>query len=304
LQRREARPYLPEAKREGKMGKGKTGSIRQNTMNRAKLNAMESHGKREDTMGPARRVRDVEPLVYGSLNLAEARDRHMEGVQQQGATEALHMFVQFPTDLPGAETPAKQKRMLEMAVEFANTYHGGDAVFAARLDRDEKGRHGVDVFLMPRYDFQYKDGRTVKRAAVSKFSKQHARARSASLQEPGKPIDPEGPIMQGRAMQQAWFEHLQQAGVRWVEPPQRKATRSKDRMEPEAYSLAQDRARLDTERVALASRLADVEAREEAILKAARIIETARRMNGQPVAPDLASLADRGRRRLGQDQTK
>jgi hypothetical protein len=82
-----------------------------------------------------------------------------------------------------------------------------------------------------------------------------------------------------------------------VEPPQRKASRSKDRLEPEAYSLAQDRARLDTERVALASRLAEVEAREEAILKAARIIETARRMNGQPVAPDLAAIADRGRRR-------
>lgn len=288
------------------MGKGKTGAIRQTTLDRAGLNAMEKHGKRLDHMGPSRRVRDVEPLVYGSLDLAEARDRHMEGVQQQGKTEAIHMLVQFPTDIPAPDTPVKQQRMLALAVEFANEYHGGDAVFAARLDRDEKGQHTVDVFLMPRYDFQYKDGRTQKRAAVSKFSKEHARARSASLLEPGEKLDPEGPIMQGRAMQAAWFEHLRdRAGVRWVEPPKRKAVRSSDRLEPEAHGLAQDRARLDAERASLASRLADVEAREEAILKAARIIEAARRMEGRPVPQDLATIADRGRRRRpGQDQTQ
>ena len=284
------------------MGKGKTGAIRQTTLDRATLNAMERHGKRLDSMGPARRVRDVPPLVYGSLDIAEARDRHMEGVQQQGKTEAIHMLVQFPTDLPGADTLPKQERMLALAVEFANAYHGGDAVFAARLDRDEKGKHTVDVFLMPRYDFQYKDGRTQKRASVSKFSKEQARARSASLLDPGEKLDPEGPVMQGRAMQAAWFEHLREAGVHWVEPPKRKAVRSVDRLEPEAHGLAQDRARLDAQRADLAARLADVEAREEAILKAARIIEAARRMNGQPVPADLASIADRGRRRPGQGQ--
>ena len=277
------------------MGKGKTGSIRQNTMDRAQLNAMERHGKRLDHMGPARRVRDADPLVYGSLDLAEARDRHMEGVQQQGSTEAVHMFAQFPTDIPAPDTPVKQQRMLAMAVEFANAYHGGDAVFAARLDRDEKGRHGVDVFLMPRYDFQYKDGRTQKRASVSKFSKAEAQKRY------GK----DDPRAQGSALQDAWFEHLRGAGVRWVEPPQRKAKRSADRLEPEAHGLAQDRLRLDAERASLAARLADVEAREEAILKAARIIEAARRMEGRPVPQDLATIADRGRRRRpGQDQTQ
>ena len=106
------------------MGKGKTGAIRQTTLDRATLNAMERHGKRLDSMGPARRVRDVPPLVYGSLDIAEARDRHMEGVQQQGKTEAIHMLVQFPTDLPGADTKPKQERMLRLAVEFANAYHG------------------------------------------------------------------------------------------------------------------------------------------------------------------------------------
>ena len=71
--------------------------------------------------------------------------------------------------------------MLRHAVAFANGYHGGDAVFAARLDRDEEGRHTVDVFLMPRHDFRYKDGRTQKRASVSKFSKEQARARSGRM---------------------------------------------------------------------------------------------------------------------------
>lgn len=274
------------------MGKGRTGAIRQQALTRADLNAMERHGKRLDVMGPSRRVRDVPPLVFGSLDIAEARDKWMEGVQQQGKTEALHMIVQFPTDLPGAEKEQTQKAMLRHAVKFANEYHGGDAVFAARLDRDEKGRHTVDVFLMPRHDFQYKDGRIQKRASVSKYSKEQAQKRF------GK----EDPRSQGRAVQAAWFEYLQQTGLRWVEPPQRKASRSKDRQEPEAYALDQDRQRLDAERVALASRLAEVEAREEAILKAARIIAAARRMEGKPVAPDLASIADRGRRRPGQDQ--
>lgn len=86
------------------------------------------------------------------------------------------MLVQFPTDLPGADTLPKQERMPRLAVEFANAYHGGDAVFAARLTGTRRGQHTVDVFLMPRYDFQYKDGRTQKRASASKFSKEQAPA--------------------------------------------------------------------------------------------------------------------------------
>lgn len=269
------------------MGKGRTGAIRQQALTRADLNAMERHGKRLDVMGPSRRVRDVPPLVYGSLDIAEARDKWMEGVQQQGKTEALHMLVQFPTEFEHAGTEAGQKAMLRHAVEFANEYHGGDAVFAARLDRDEMGQHTVDVFLMPRHDFTYKDGRTQKRASVSKFSKEQAKARF------GK----DDPRSQGSALQAAWFEHLQRKGLRWVEPPTRKAVRTKDRQEPEAYALDQDRQRLDAQRAALAARLADVEAREEAILKAARIIEAARRAEGRPVGPDLAAIASKGRKR-------
>lgn len=250
-------------------------------------------------------LRPLEPLVgckFGrSAPVSEALEvLDLYGVVlERGDDEAgAVLFVA----VGGHRRVPKQERMLALAVEFANAYHGGDAVFAARLDRDEKGKHTVDVFLMPRYDFQYKDGRTQKRASVSKFSKEQARARSASLLDPGEKLDPEGPVMQGRAMQAAWFEHLREAGVRWVEPPKRKAVRSADRLEPEAHGLAQDRARLDAQRADLAARLADVEAREEAILKAARIIETARRMNGQPVPADLASIADRGRRRPGQGQ--
>lgn len=276
------------------MGKGKTGAIRQQALSKADFNAAERHGKRLDQMGPSRRVRDADPLVYGSLDLVEARAKHMEGVTQQGQTEAIHMLVQFPTDLKGVDLERNQRAMLNHAVKFANEYHGGDAVFAARLDRDEKGQHTVDVFLMPRHDFTYKDGRTQKRASVSKFSKERAKERF------GK----DDPRSQGQALQASWFEYLQRAGVKWVEPPQKKASRSKDRLEPEAYALAQDRTRLADQQAALASRLADVEAREEAILKAARIIEAARRAEGRPVAPDLVAIADRGRRRRDPDQSR
>ena len=147
---------------------------------------------------------------------------------------------------------------------------------------------------MPRYDFTYKDGRTQKRASVSKFSKAEAKKRY------GK----DDPRAQGSALQDAWFEHLREAGVRWVEPPQRKAKRTADRLEPEAHGLAQDRLRLDAERRPWRPAW-QMWKQGKAILKAARIIETARRMNGQPVPADLASIADRGRRprpRQGQDR--
>ena len=142
------------------------------------------------------------------------------------------MLVQFPTDIPlGPDPERTQKAMLDHAVRFANQYHGGDAVFAARLDRDEQGQHTVDVFAMPRYDFTYKDGRTIKRAAVSKFSKEQARARSEALQDPGETLEPDSPIMQGRALQAAWHSiSAMSAGKDGSSP--RTQRRCKDRQGP------------------------------------------------------------------------
>ena len=159
----------------------------------------------------------------------------MEGVRQSGRSACLHALVQFPTGLLDGANEDHQKAMLGHAVDFLNHYHGGDAVFAARLDRDEKGRHTVDAFLLPRYDFHYKDGRTVKKASVSKFSKAEAKRRFGR----------DDRRSQGSALQDAFFEHLRdEMQLDGVLPPERKKTTAKDRVEPEVYGLRKDRQRL------------------------------------------------------------
>lgn len=66
-----------------------------------------------------------------------------------GETVALHAFAQFPTELVDVNEPQK---MLEWATGFAKQTFGDESVFAARVDRDEKGQTGVDLFLTPIYN--------------------------------------------------------------------------------------------------------------------------------------------------------
>ena len=309
---------------------GIQGAVRQQALDTAALNAAEKHGKREDKTGKRRQVRDVPPLVYGSLDLAAEQAKWAEGVVQQGKTKALHMLIQYPTSikLEGKKTEEREQMMLDHAVRFANQYHGGDAVFAASLDRDEAGRHTVDVFALPRYDFTYKDGRTQKRAAVSKFSKQHARARFKDLVDEGEDLkDPEGPIVQGRALQAAWHDYMRdEMGLFWVEPAKRKAVRVPDRLEPEEYALKRDKADAEAEALMLRAqaredaraeadairanakkqvvlalaeieqRKADVAAREREVARDAAIVAESRRSMGRP-DPDVEAVVERRRRR-------
>lgn len=194
---------------------------------------MERHGLREDESSARRRVSGDEPVVYGSLDICEARDKHVEGCKAQkgNKTRAIHMLVQFPPDLI-PNTEEGQQQMMAHAVKFANDFHGGDAVFAARLDRDEAGTHKVDVFLMPRYEFAYKDGRTQKRTSVSKFAKEQAKQRYGN----------DDRRSQGSALQDAFHEYLcDEMGLEAL-PPKRKKTTAADRVEPEVYALRQEKA--------------------------------------------------------------
>jgi hypothetical protein len=234
---------------------GRVGAIRQQALRMEKLGEAERHGKREDKSGPSRQVRDADPLVIGTLDLTEARAAHMRGVKTQGKTACLHCVVQFPTKLIDGNDEQQQKMMLAHAARFVNRFHGGDAVFAARLDRDEKGQHVVDVFAMPKYDFHYKDGRTQKKASVSKFAKQAARERF------GK----DNPRAQGSALQDAWFEYMRDEVGIDVRRPSRKKKTVKDRLEPEAYGLEQDRKRFESEKQAF-----NAEARKRALALKAR----------------------------------
>lgn len=210
-----------------KVNSGKSGSVRVSTLDATDLSKMERHGLREDASGQARRVSDDAPLVFRGLNIRELCETHRAGRTQQGQTKACHALVQFPMDLIPNNARAQKVMMLE-AVAFINDFYGGDAVFSARLDRDEKGTHKVDVFFLPRWDFQYKDGRTQPRCGLGQYTKKEAKRRF------GK----DDRRAQGSALQDSLFEHLRdKLRVPGVMPPERKATTAKDRVEPEVYAL-------------------------------------------------------------------
>lgn len=281
-----------------KQNDGRRGAIRQKALKAVDLANMEAHGKREDESGKRRRVRETEPLVVGGLDLRDLRADWMSDVKQQGNTAALHALVQYPTGLIDGTAKDQQERMLKHAVRFMNDFHGGDAVFAARLDRDEKGRHSVDVFMMPRHDFRYKDGRVAKRAAVSKHTKAEAQRRYGKQDRRA----------QGSALQDAWFDYMRDEIGLDVLPPQRKKAAAKDRLEPEAYGIRKDRQKLqkaagvveqgfealEAQEAAIEAQKDDLAAREAVLLKReaaanAKISETEGRL--AKVSQDLDRAA-------------
>lgn len=265
---------------------GRSGAVRQTALKWPDLAKMEAHGKREDESSQQRRVREIEPLVMGGLNLRELRSEWMDGVKQQGNTAALHALVQYPTGLIDGTNSDHQAKMLKHAVQFMNEFHGGDAVFAARLDRDEKGRHAVDVFMMPRHDFRYKNGCVQKRAAVSKHTKAEAKKRYGRQDRRS----------QGSALQDAWFEYMRDEMRLDVLPPEKKKATAKDRLEPEELALRNDRRKLQNSARKLfqANQLARKRNQEHA----ARNDAEAKRLAAQrsEVAPALAAAEEFAKR--------
>lgn len=282
---------------------GKSGAARVKSGDLAYTTAMQDHEDRADYAGAMRRVRDVPPLVYSPYAALEAPDpdletqtvltrkdrllridrfirpkpadsnftiwdalqAHIAGARKSKAAkkDLLHAFLQYPTDL-GLD--AKWERiMLRQAVEFINLTYGGNAVFHARLDRDEVGRHGVDVFFAPRYEKHTKTGVT-QWISLSKFSKENARRRykkrealkrdsqtgelTPVLNKKGEPVmiwNDSGKF-QGRALQDAWHEHLQDsAHIKWAERGKQKLGNDPDRLSPEDYAAWQEEQKLRAE---------------------------------------------------------
>lgn len=267
--------------------KGKSGSVRVNSLTPSGLSAMETHENRLDQSSVRRVKRDTPPLIYSpygeGLSLQESFDAHNEGAKRNKAAGkiALHAFVQFPTEVP--LTPENERRMLNEAVAFINASHGGRAVFRARLDRDEVGRHGVDVFYAPKYEKVTRRGKVVEDwISLSKFGKEMALARFGERQKKAKNpesgkfepvVDTDGqpvlercdsPYFQGQALQDLWTAHLREKmGLEWVERGKKKVGRDPDRLEPEEYKLAEDQ-----KKVALALERVDMEREFLAAFKA------------------------------------
>ena len=141
---------------------GVAGSARILRLAGHELAKAEDHGKRLDHTGKMRQVREASPITTSGLDLVALREAHVAGaLVPRGKTAALHMLVQFPTQLLNEPNP---EWMLKHARAFAETVFGKRSIFADRVDRDEAGLHVVDLFLAPRY---FKKTKHVEQEAVS-----------------------------------------------------------------------------------------------------------------------------------------
>ena len=227
------------------------------------LPAMEDHGKRLDAISRQRQVSRRRPLVHGTLDLRAAYDRHVAGAKMNaGATRpVLHMIVQYP-DLSGPDAPApfraagatraRQQLMLQQAVAWANETHGGDAVFAGRVDRDEAGQWTVDLFLAPKYEKITKTGKsTGVWVSTTKHGKELAHKhqdyiRSRHSKAKG---DLTGPRHVGIALNADFREYFEREnGVALTFVP--KDDFRPDRLEPEVFGARRDRDRARAEAAA------------------------------------------------------
>jgi hypothetical protein len=267
------------------------------------LGAMEAHGKRQDSTSQHRRVRDREALVYGSLNLREAYDQHVEGCRTNKGLKrpVLHALVQFPTKTK--ITPTNEKKMLQAAVAFINESHGGDAVFAARLDRDEAGQHTVDVFFSPKYEKVTKSRGSEMWISTSKHGKEICQKHKEEIERRhgGKFLT--GPRQVGIAINSEWRAFLGRYGVD-LAPKQEKENSRPDRVEPEAFKAQRDienakrarkviqkeKAELAAEREKIAQDAAEVLRSNLIVTKAARELEQAVKTAERRVP---SSLSDR-----------
>lgn len=286
---------------------GKSGAAIVKAKDAAYAAKMQDHEERNDLSGARRSVRELQPFVYSpyaqpsapdpftktrskratdkdtrilqilslieekpegrEFSIMDACNAHVAGARKNSSAkkELLHGFFQFPTDFKVTEK--NQKLMLAIAVDFVDRTYGGNAVIHARIDRDEKGQHGVDVFFAPRYEKHTNLNGTEQWVSLSKFSKENARERLGKrhkhlknkktkkfepvFDKEGKPVMVwnDADVFQGSALQDAWFEHLQEnVGEKYdVERGMRKMTRGPDRLEPEDYALVQEEKKLRAE---------------------------------------------------------
>lgn len=209
------------------------------------LFAQELHGKREDGTSQKRKVREVEPLVYGTLDLDAAYREHVTGARMNAGLKrpVLHALIQFPTGLP--VNARNEKAMLDHAVKFINETHGGDAVFAARLDRDEAGRHSVDVFFSPKYEKRTKKGVELW-ISTSKHGKELCEKHREEIERRHKGKFKTGPRQVGIALQSELHAYLTKAGLK-LEQRKEKDDFLPDRLEPEVYGAREDAKKLAAE---------------------------------------------------------
>ena len=231
-------------------------AVRCESLDMAGLARAEKHGRREDWIGQQRKIKDRKPLVAGGLNLVERYEKHTEGARQnKGAKKpVLHFIVRFPPEVLTDEGPSpfsvldregRERLMVKQAVKFIQDTHGGQAVFAARLDRDEAGETVVDVFACPKY---LKESKSARReptlwTSATRFGEElarthqdHIRARMKDAKT-AKPIT--SPRAVGIALQESFGQFFERENGVKLDPRKLKDSRAKDRIEVEEWRLRQ-----------------------------------------------------------------
>lgn len=211
-------------------------AIRAKAITTATLGAMEAHGKRLDQRSQARRTQDVPPLVFGSLNLVEAFKKHTEGVRWNKAAKntAIHAILQFPIGI--RPTEENQQKMMDMAKEFINSRHGGNAVFAMRLDRDEAGVNKVDVFYTPTYVKTTKKHGQERWASLTKYPRDLCEKHRAEIERRHGGKFPTGPRQCGIALNNEFREFLEGKGLKMAAKTE-KPSKYSDWLTPEEYKF-------------------------------------------------------------------
>lgn len=308
---------------------GKSGAVRVKALDSSQISAMETHENRADQAAKLRVKRDVAALIYSPysigelptdcfyevrsqievrdvnrhLSISDALDLHVKDARKNKAAkkQCLHALVQFPTGLEVDEN--MELEMLAEAIFFINLKHGEQAVFHARLDRDEAGRHVVDVFFAPKYIKKTKR-KSEEWVSLTKFGK--ALARDKIGQKPQErrcettkqwlPVETTSgePKMawcdsqhyQGQALQQAWHEHLvDEMELGWAVRGTPKLGRDTDRLEVEEYKLRKDLEKFEKTKGDLSVQEAIVDAK----LAVAERLDTAISLIGGDDAPPLPS---------------
>ena len=197
---------------------------------------MEAHGKRQDQRSQARRTQDVEPLVYGSLDLVKAFKEHTTGVRWNKAAKntAIHAILQFPIGIKPTEE--NQQKMMDMAKDFINSRHGGNAVFAMRVDRDEAGVNKVDVFYTPTYVRTTKKHGEERWASLTKFPRDLCEKHRAEIERRHGGTFATGPRQCGIALNSEFRTFLEGQGLTMAAKTE-KPSKYSDWLTPEEYKF-------------------------------------------------------------------
>ena len=256
-------------------------AVRVNSLNLPALAAQERHGKRSDAIGAARRVREAEPLVWGTQDLCRAFEQHTRGwrVHKACRKPVLHVLLQFPTALE--ITPENEQHMFKLGREFVAQVYGQDAAFAGRLDRDEKGRHVVDYFVSPS-KLKITKGRgadagtetSTRWLTTGHHGKLLCRKHEAEIRRRHGGEFRDTPRAVGMALQSEWAGFLRERGFE-IDAKREKTTRQPDRLSPEGYAEDRRRALVETAGRIEAEHTARLDALDAATRELERIEEQA-----------------------------